>query len=136
MWYAVRLVYESLHPEETETPRFFEEQVILVRSDTEDAAREKAIAHAKGEEHEYKNAYGHTVTVEFLDVLDVHELLDDNIEEFSEVYSHFLNESELAEVRRSLEAGSADDRWPESLPRTKTRSRPPRAAKRAPVKRP
>lgn len=111
-WFGVRLVFESLFPGEPGHDRFFEEQIVLVRATDEDSAAEKAKADAVAREHTYLNAYEKPVRVVFGEVLDVFELFDGTPGEFSEVYSNFLNERELTDIRNSLEPGSADRRWP------------------------
>jgi hypothetical protein len=111
-WYAVRFLLESLHPGEAEAPRFFEERILVVRADDEDEAREKAVAHARSQEDEYENALGNTVKVVFREVLDVQDILGDDITDLTEVYYHFLNADEVDQIRKSLEPGSADERWP------------------------
>ena len=67
-WYAVRFLLEDLHPDEPGCPQFFEERIVVVKASNEDAACEKAVAHARSEEHEYENAYGKRVQVVFRDL--------------------------------------------------------------------
>jgi len=112
-WYSARILYESLHPQEPDEPRFFEEIVVLIRAMNDEDATRKATSHAKSKEYQYDNTYGNRVEVVFREVLDVREVLGDKVDEFSEVYYHFLNAEEVEQIKRSLEPSSADERWPE-----------------------
>ena len=111
-WYGVRFLLESLHPEDANGPQFFEERIVVVRAVDEDEAREKAVAHARSEEHAYEDALGKPVKVAFREILDVQDILAEDIKDLTEVYYHFLNADEVDQLRRSLEPGSADRRWP------------------------
>jgi Domain of unknown function (DUF4288) len=117
-WFSVRVLFESLHPEEPGLARFFEDRIILIRADTGDEARKKATAQGKSAEHSYESAHGDRVDVVFREILDVQDLIGDALQDGAirdgaEIYYQFLNEQEVERVKQSLEPGSADRRWPE-----------------------
>jgi predicted nucleic acid-binding protein len=102
-WFAVRLLFESKHPEEDGVESLFEDRVVLVRAATEDEARRKAEVYGRGEEDEYKNVYEKTVVKVFTEILDVVDVTADEIKDLTEVYWQFLTPKQLKHVRTSLE---------------------------------
>lgn len=59
--------YESLYSEE----------ISVVEANSEEEARERAIAQGKASEHSYKNQYDETINVKFKAVIDVQAPLDE-----------------------------------------------------------
>lgn len=101
-WFAVRILFESSFPDNSDWEQSFEERIILVKAEDERAAVERAATHAKKDEDEYQNAEGTRVVVSFLEILDYVELFDDEIGDLAEVYYNFLDTNDLGHVRRSL----------------------------------
>jgi uncharacterized protein DUF4288 len=102
-WFAVRLLFESQHPEEPGVDSMFEDRIILVSGSTEDEVRQKAESYGHSEESTYRNVYEKTIREVFLEILDVVEISSDQIEDLTEVYHQFLTPKELKHVRRTLE---------------------------------
>ena len=104
IWFSVRLIFESLHPDENSGERLFEDRIILVRAVTEEEAQEKAEAFGKAAKEDYKNVHGKRVQWVFKEILDVVYLpWEDNIGDGSEVYYAFLTEKRLEQLRQILE---------------------------------
>ena len=101
-WFAARILMERTHLEERDVDTLFEDKIILLRADTEDAALSKAEALGRASEHAYENAEGKPVRWIFREVLDVKELFDDAIGEGTEVYYALLAGDDVAHLRRAL----------------------------------
>jgi hypothetical protein len=99
LWFAVRLLFES-------NQSICEERIVLVRASDVDEAEQRAKKIAVSGEHEYANVAEEVVGWRFAEILDVIELLDKELIEGSEVYHHFLEPSEVDQIRRSLKRGS------------------------------
>jgi Domain of unknown function (DUF4288) len=102
-WFAVRLLFESQHPEEPDVESLFEDRIVLVRAESEEKARLKAEEYGRSEDSEYKNMYEKTVVVTFTEVLDLKDVDADKIVDLTEIYHHFLTPDELQHVRRALQ---------------------------------
>ncbi len=101
-WFSARLVFESVHPDKDEAPKLFEERIVLLRGRSEEQARARAAEYARSAREEFTNAFGRPVKWIFRDLLDVQPILDESIEDGTEVYSAFLDEDELDNLHRSL----------------------------------
>src|SRR5205809_1549521 len=93
MWYAVNLLFKSVHPEHHENEFLWEERLVLVQAETEAAARLEGECIGKSEEHEYVAANGDLVRWSFEQVERVCEI--DSLEHGSELFSRFLNTQEV-----------------------------------------
>jgi hypothetical protein len=99
VWFAARLLLESVHPEEPDVEKVFEDRIIVLRARSEDEALEKARKFGKASRQEYKNEYGKTVIWELREILDVVELFDETLEDGSEVTTQFsAKKSEVSPV--------------------------------------
>jgi hypothetical protein len=92
-WYAVRFLIELRVDEEAaiEPPTRFEDHLILVGAQGEAEALTKAMDFAQRAEEQYVNALGETVSWTFRHILDVHEILDAELQDGTEVYSAILD---------------------------------------------
>jgi hypothetical protein len=104
-WFAARLLFESKHPDEPESEKVFEDRIVLLAADDEDEAEDQAKNLGSKSREEYRNQFGDRVLWEFVEVLDLMPIYADEIGHGSEVYSQFLDEQDLAAVRRSLASG-------------------------------
>lgn len=68
-----------------------EDRLILVRAATADEARAKGEAAAASYHHEYANADGETVRWAVRGIADVHQVMDAEIADGTEVYSAFID---------------------------------------------
>lgn len=101
-WYAVKVLFESVHsgdplPDKSDADdsddnlKLFEESIILVKALNESQANERAALHAKKGEHEYLNAYGVSIKVQFVRILHTFELNDDELTDGTEIYARFIH---------------------------------------------
>jgi hypothetical protein len=105
VWFAARLLLESVHPEEPDVEKVFEDRIIVLRARSEDEALEKARKFGKASRQEYKNEYGKTVIWELREILDVVELFDETLEDGSEVYYSILGEEKAKSVQSMFSVG-------------------------------
>ena len=91
MWYSAALLFESVHPDPTpgQSERLYEESIRLIQAGSEDDARTKAEYLGREGEHTYKTASGEKVEWRFVKVMDMHEILVDNLEDGTEIFSRF-----------------------------------------------
>ena len=99
-WYTVKLLFESIHsgnpiPYKIDehylaNEKLFEESIILVKAITMEQAKEVAEELANKSEHDYFNAYGELVKWQFVSILHVFELNDDELTTGTEIYSRFI----------------------------------------------
>ncbi|HSH58984.1 MAG TPA: DUF4288 domain-containing protein [Acidimicrobiales bacterium] len=110
-WYSVRLLVEIVVDEGRQgaslEDRRFEDRILVVRSADKDSARAKGAHLAESDNTEYLNVDGERVQWLYRQVIDVHELASQHIEDGTEVYSAFVN-GELAEVLRAPEPSPLD----------------------------
>ncbi len=87
----------------------YEECFILIEAGSLDEARSKALAMANERASEYRNEMGETIRWTFERLIDVNRLLDDVLEDGSEIYArHFRNYDAyraFEELAREPEAG-------------------------------
>lgn len=108
-WFSARLLFESKHPDEPRSKKVFEDRIVLLTAAGEDEAEHKAKSLGVKAREEYRNQFGNRVIWEFVEVLDLMQLDSDDIGHGSEVYSQFIDEQDLAAVRRSLKPGKLGD---------------------------
>ena len=65
----------------------YEERVVLVRAASKKEAEERVRADVR---HSYKNRCGETVTWEVVEVVEVAELLDDRLQDVTEILGRFF----------------------------------------------
>jgi hypothetical protein len=104
-WFSARLLFVSLHPDEAELEKVYEDRIVLVQAPDEDRAAIMAKKLGLEAGQEYRNEYGARVIWEFMEVLDLLQLDETEIAHGSEVYSKFIDEEDLEAIRRSLRPG-------------------------------
>ncbi len=88
-WYCVIAIYQYAIVETDE--KFDSERMVFLVSATNNAeAMERGLILAKDKEHQYKVQNGNTLSVEFVDIEEIKELLDSELKEGSEVYWEFF----------------------------------------------
>lgn len=91
-WYAVKVLFESVHAEDkNENLKLFEESIFLVKAFHEDEANEKAKVFAKKAEHEYVNTYGVSIKSQFVTILHTFELNDHELTDGTEIYARYIH---------------------------------------------
>jgi hypothetical protein len=93
MWFAVNLLFESIHPEHPENELLWEERLMLVRAGNEAEARREGERVGKAEEHEYTAANGDLVRWVFRKVESVSAI--ENLDHGAELFSRFLSRREV-----------------------------------------
>jgi hypothetical protein len=88
-WYGVRMLFEIKHGhKEPVKNKLYSDSIFVVKARNEDRAVKKTIDFALvHEEASYKNYLGETVVWKIKKLMDVHEIFQDEIKEFTEVYS-------------------------------------------------
>jgi hypothetical protein len=111
-WFSARLLFESKHPDEPDCPKVYEDRIVLLVAEDEVEAAKKANSVGSKSREEYLNQFGARVMWDFLEVLDLVAIDQEQIAHGSEVYSQLLNEEDLVAVRRSLRPGKLGDEAP------------------------
>src|SRR5438105_4014142 len=99
MWFTASLFFKSNIPNEPDTQALWEESIVLIRAADEQEARIKAEEIGKRREHKYLAAAGNQVRWSFEKIESIHEVLAENLEHGTEVFSRFLS---LSDVRNLL----------------------------------
>jgi uncharacterized protein DUF4288 len=95
MWFSARLLYRSIVDDSSDVPPLYEESIILIDAENEEAARAEAERIAVSREHSYPNAEGKLVRWKFVRVLESQDLCEEELSSGVEVYSRlFRSESE------------------------------------------
>jgi hypothetical protein len=97
MWFAVNLLYESLH-EPPASQNLWEERIIIVQADSEESALHQGETLAKAEEHEYISAQGDRVRWLFRGVERVFPIDAEHLSQGTEVFARFLKASEVQSI--------------------------------------
>jgi hypothetical protein len=95
MWFAVNLLFKSVHAGKPEEDSLWEERIILIQAETEAEARQQAELLGKDEEHEYVSATGDLVRWTFQQIERVYPIEAETLENQTEVFSRFLRSSEV-----------------------------------------
>jgi len=94
MWFCAQL-YFTLIPDSDNRGGLLEERYVLIDSPDQAEARSTAFLIGRESEHSYTSSNGNSVSLSFLRLGDIYEILDDNIETGTEVFSRFVDWPEL-----------------------------------------
>ena len=97
MWYAVSLLYKSIHIPAESKETLWEERILLMQAGTELEARDQAEKKARSGEHEY-DVEGGFVKWTFERIESVYLIRDEELRSGSEVFSRFLRDSEVKSI--------------------------------------
>ncbi len=86
MWFAAKLLFES-SVREGDGRVLQEESIRLIQADDEAHAHAKATELGTTEEHQYPNEQGETVAWQFVGILEIQDLCEDNLFDGMEVFS-------------------------------------------------
>ena len=95
MWYAVNLLFESVHDGQPSAEDLWEERILLIEATDETQARKRAETLANAEEHEYLGATGDNVAWRFRRLERVFAIDADILENGTELFSRFLQHREV-----------------------------------------
>jgi hypothetical protein len=90
MWFSARLLYRSIVDDPNNVPPLYEESIILINAESEEAAREEAERIAYSREHNYPNAEGREVRWKFVRVLESQDLCEEELFSGVEVHSRLF----------------------------------------------
>ena len=86
-----RLLFESVI-EEGKGDQLFEEKLMVLKSRSPTKVLAKLAALTKSYEHTYRNAEGHRVQVQFREILEIQEILDQQMKDGTEVFFRFWHD--------------------------------------------
>jgi Domain of unknown function (DUF4288) len=95
MWYAVNLLFEGVHPYQSEDENLCEESIRVIEADSEETAAHIASESAKRNEVSFKTLGADEVRWRFVRVERVFEVGDGPIASGMELFSRFLRASEV-----------------------------------------
>ena len=95
MWYAVSLLYESIHDGRPSENDLWEERIVLVNAATESAARQEAERLGQEEECVYTSATGEDVRWLFRRIQQVCEIDAEVLTHGTELFGRFLSAKEV-----------------------------------------
>jgi hypothetical protein len=116
-WFSARLLFEAQRPDESGVPRLYEDRIVLVEAQDEERAALAAVVLGGESRNEYVNDQGSRVIWEFVELLDLVRLAEAPVNA-SPVYWQFLDEQDLAAVRRLLDPTKFIDESDSPEPRT------------------
>lgn len=111
-WFAARIIMECIHEPDNLEDKVFEDRIVLVKARNEDEAKTKAQALPASRAQEYLNAFGEKVTWVLKEILDVVEVLDDALQEGTQVYYAFISKTQLDCMHLPLPKTSAPRNGP------------------------
>jgi hypothetical protein len=100
--YAVRLLFEATHPNESSPSQMWEERIVVMHAIDEAHAEQLARGLPESNRVEYKNAADDRVAWELTDVVDVVQLLDPVVGDGTEVYYALHNRKSVEALRRAF----------------------------------
>ncbi|HYT88588.1 MAG TPA: DUF4288 domain-containing protein [Gemmataceae bacterium] len=98
MWFAVNLLFESVHAPQAQQESLWEERLVLLQAETETRAAAKGELLGREEEHEYESATGDRVRWTFRRVERVYPIDTEMLGDGTELFSRFLRSSEVASL--------------------------------------
>lgn len=95
MWFAVNLLFESIHNGQSSPENLWEESLFLLEADSRSAAEEQGKLLGQREEASYESATGDQVRWTFRGLESVYAIEADSLEPGTELFSRFLRASEV-----------------------------------------
>lgn len=90
MWYSARLLFELMAVDErSDHEPFFEEKLIVFRCEDSENIVEHIHAVSRQDESEFENTAGYAVRWILREILEVQEVMDESIEDGTEVFFRF-----------------------------------------------
>ena len=90
-WYVATVLMQCRVAGDHAGPWTCDEQVYVLRAPDDKAAYQKALKIGQHEEHSYQNTYDETVTWEFVGLVQLDELMDEAIEDGTEITSRLFD---------------------------------------------
>ncbi len=140
-WYVAEIIVQCRIQGKSEDPSEYDRQIKVLRAADHESAYQRALALGQAENHSYENLEGGTVHWEFVGLANLAELLDNEIEDGTEIYSWLQRGDPKAEVRSkqdlhvfwyernkdrtARELIEADDLLPNCIARSRPQRKPP-----------
>ena len=97
-WYSASILFRGIKNISI-YPDIWEESICLFEAENEDEVRIKAEKKGKSEEVQYQSIPGNTVNWIYDGILNIYDLSEDSIGDGAEVFSRFLSEEEVRNLR-------------------------------------
>ncbi len=89
IWFIAEATFQVLVKHESRDAPLFRERLLFLVSDVDStAAMDKAQSLARAKEHSYRNGDGQLVQWQFVELVDVKEMVDQRFEDGAELRSH------------------------------------------------
>src|SRR5207249_9739854 len=95
MWYGVSLLIEGVHVGFPREESLWEDQIVLIRAESEAEAEREGERLGRAGDHEYVSAAGILIRWTFRQVESVCEIDAETLESGTEVFSRFLRTQEV-----------------------------------------
>jgi hypothetical protein len=95
VWFAVSLFFRSVHNNRPQPDDLWEESIVVLKVADREEARREAERWGKAQEHEYVSVTGDQVRWSFEQIESIYEILEDALEDRTEVFSRFLSASDV-----------------------------------------
>jgi hypothetical protein len=102
-WYVAKIVMQCKVDGKDSIPCTFDEQVRVIQAPDNKTAYLKSLKLGKEEEREYKNSEGKLVRWVFCGLSDLEEILDEKIEDGTEITSTLYESDQILELVRKKE---------------------------------
>ncbi len=93
-WYVATVLMQCRVAGDQIGPWTCDEQVHVLRAHDDKTAYQKALRIGQNAEHSYQNTYGETVTWEFVGLVQLDELMDESIEDGTEITSRLFSHTD------------------------------------------
>lgn len=101
-WYSVSILYIG-KKNIPNHPDIWEETICLFEAKNEDEVRKKAEEKSRSQEIKYQSVSGNTVNWIYDGILNIYDISEDNICNGTEVFSRFLKENDVKNLRTPFE---------------------------------
>ncbi|MFR9729969.1 DUF4288 domain-containing protein [Saccharopolyspora sp. MS10] len=88
--FYVALLLIEISSESAAEPQLYEESFVLVKAESDEEAREKAVGYGKQQGASYPNEDGEIVTWKFKELVEVKKVEDATFDDGAELYSRFF----------------------------------------------
>ncbi|WP_243789931.1 DUF4288 domain-containing protein [Saccharopolyspora gloriosae] len=88
--FYVALMLIEISSESATEPQLYEESFVLVKAESDEEAKEKAVSYGKQQAASYPNEDGELITWKFKELIEVKQVEDATFDDGSELYSRFF----------------------------------------------
>ncbi|MCX2733315.1 DUF4288 domain-containing protein [Saccharopolyspora sp. NFXS83] len=88
--FYVALMLIEISSESAAEPQLYEESFVLVKAESDEEAKEKAVGYGKQQAASYHNEDGELITWKFKELIEVKQVEDATFDDGSELYSRFF----------------------------------------------